>query len=116
MREQVLHILNQVDSNILHTLYTQLLQTGPLPSSHDFEETTRRLLEINDVICEGHGELYAQHLKNILHALEEEGPLDRRRVLEEVVETVLVRVRTCETLPILLLSRSLSKTDLLVYS
>ena len=90
---QVLRILNHVDSNILQTLYTQLLQGGPVPTSCDFEETTRRLLEINEIISEGHGELYAQHLKNILHALEGEGSLDRRQVLEEAVETVLVYIR-----------------------
>ena len=52
------------------------------------------MLEILDVTCGHDGEIYAHQLKNVLSTSEGTGPLNKRMVLQEVVEEMLGRVHS----------------------
>ncbi|GBE82098.1 hypothetical protein SCP_0404770 [Sparassis crispa] len=95
IRTKTLCILQRVDRGIVEAYYTQLLRgDSQTRIMQDPEEHSRRLLEIIQVICGEDGELYIQHIKSLLPVLEGSTPLNKRRVLQEAVEDVLVHVRS----------------------
>lgn len=74
--------------------YSRILQ-GDLQLSHmhNTDETCKRLLEIIEVISSGDSELYVQHVKNILQAVEGDTAMELRHVLQDTVEELLVYIR-----------------------
>ncbi|KAI0929134.1 hypothetical protein AcW1_006156 [Taiwanofungus camphoratus] len=98
IRRKTLRILEGVDHGIVETYYSQLLRGDSASASlQGSEDASKRLLEVTEVICGEDGEMYAQHVKNMLHTVEGAGPLDKRPVLQEAVEEVLRRVQNGST-------------------
>lgn len=65
----------------------------------DIEVAAHRLLELVDVLSDADGEVYAGHVISVCDALEGQPsgpavptPLDKRPIVQEVVEGVLVKV------------------------
>ncbi|KAH9901574.1 ARM repeat-containing protein [Cubamyces lactineus] len=95
IRKQTLRVLWRVDSSIVESYYARALQGElPLTSELGFDESLSRLLEIVDIICGEDGESYAHQLKNVLKAMEGEGPLNKRPVLQDAVEEALSRMHS----------------------
>ena len=92
---ETVRTLWRVDQSIVEAYYARALQ-GDLPSSSSqgTEDALPRLLEILDVICGDNAEAYAQQVKFVLKAVEGEGPLNRRIVVQEAVEEILNRIHT----------------------
>lgn len=78
----------RVDQTIVESYYARALQ-GQLS-----DEPLPRLLEIADIISGGDGEAYAHQLKSILRAVEGEEPPNKRPVLQDAVEELLIRIHT----------------------
>ena len=78
----------------MEAFYSRVLQGGLSFSSQDTEDHLPRLLEILDVICGHDGEVYAHQFKKALSTFEGTGPLNKRIVLQDVVEEILVRVHS----------------------
>ncbi|KAI0372895.1 ARM repeat-containing protein [Pilatotrama ljubarskyi] len=95
IRKQTLRTLWRVDQAIVESYYARALQ-GELPtiSEHGSEELLPRLLEILDITSGNDGESYAHQLKDVLKAIEGEGPLDKRPVLQEAVQEMLLRIHS----------------------
>ncbi len=72
----------------MESYYARALQ-GQLSS-----EPLPRLLEIADIISGDDGEAYAHQLKSILRAVEGNEPLNKRPVLQDAVEELLIRIHT----------------------
>ncbi|KAL1944674.1 hypothetical protein VTO73DRAFT_3104 [Trametes versicolor] len=88
IRKQTLRTLWRVDQTIVESYYARALQ-GQLS-----DEPLPRLLEIADIISGGDGEAYAHQLKSILRAVEGEEPPNKRPVLQDAVEELLIRIHT----------------------
>ncbi|KAI0362383.1 ARM repeat-containing protein [Trametes cingulata] len=95
IRKQTLRTLWRVDQAIVESYYARALQGELSPISSDgSEELLPRLLEILDIVSGDDGEAYAHQLKNVLKAVEGESPLNKRPVLQEAVEEILVRTHS----------------------
>ncbi|OCH93386.1 ARM repeat-containing protein [Obba rivulosa] len=94
IRMKTLRILQRVDPGIVETYYTQMLNGDTASAVHDSDEITRRLFEIADVVSGEDGETYVRYMKNILQALEDTGPLEKRQVLAVAMEDILLHVRS----------------------
>ncbi|OJT09138.1 AP-4 complex subunit epsilon [Trametes pubescens] len=88
IRKQTLRTLWRVDQSIVESYYARALQ-GQLS-----DEPLPRLLEIADIISGDDGEAYAHQLKSILRAIEGNVPLNKRPVLQDAVEELLIRIHT----------------------
>ncbi|KAI0780693.1 ARM repeat-containing protein [Trametes elegans] len=95
IRKQTLRTLWNVDQTIVEGYYTRALQ-GELPivAAHGFDELVLRLLELLDIMCGDDGEVYAHQLKVVLRSCEGDGPVNKRPVLQEAVEEVLIRMHS----------------------
>ncbi|KAI0333484.1 ARM repeat-containing protein, partial [Cubamyces sp. BRFM 1775] len=95
IRKQTLRVLWRVDSNIVESYYARALQGElPLTSELGFDESLSRLLEIVDIICGEDGESYAHQLRSVLKAMEGDGPLNKRPVLQDAVGETLSRMHS----------------------
>ncbi|OSD08617.1 ARM repeat-containing protein [Trametes coccinea BRFM310] len=91
IRKQTLQTLWRVDPSIVESYYARVLQGElPIPSEHFLP----RLFEILDVICGNDGEAYAHQLKNALKSVEGDRPLNKRPVLQDIVEESLTRTHS----------------------
>lgn len=97
IRQKTLRILQRIDTAIVEGYYSRILQ-GDLQLSHmhNTDETCKRLLEIIEVISSGDSELYVQHVKNILQAVEGDTAMELRHVLQDTVEELLVYIRDAD--------------------
>ncbi|KAJ7497085.1 armadillo-type protein [Mycena latifolia] len=98
IRRKTLGILNNIDLNIANSYYSQSLQT--LPSDLNLtgiSEYTSRLLEVVEIQTDGDGELYARQLVDLFAQTEARSPRYAQLVLENAVETVLLRIRHAPT-------------------
>ncbi|KDQ57667.1 hypothetical protein JAAARDRAFT_207161 [Jaapia argillacea MUCL 33604] len=98
IRKKTLRLLNSVDSNIVESYLSQVVQTTsgitPLAQKNEF---AARVLEVIEVACQDDGERYARRLREFLCATEDETSAGSgAHVLEKVVEIVLLRVRTAQ--------------------
>ncbi|PCH37830.1 ARM repeat-containing protein [Wolfiporia cocos MD-104 SS10] len=93
IRQKVLRILQRVDGSITEGYYSRMLQGNVAPEVVDVDELSRRMLEVIETVCNGNGELYAQHVKNMLQTLEGDAGKGKRRVLQAAVEDILVYIR-----------------------
>ncbi|KAH9857122.1 ARM repeat-containing protein [Lenzites betulinus] len=94
IRKQTLRTLWRVDQTIVESYYARALQ-GQLPNTDEgSEELLPRLLEVVEVAAGDDGESYAQQFKNVLRAIEGDGPMNQRPVLQEAVEELLGRIHT----------------------
>ncbi|KAI8989666.1 ARM repeat-containing protein [Trametes punicea] len=95
IRKQTLRTLWRVDQTIVESYYARALQGElPISSQQGSDEFLPRLLEILDVIAGDDGEAYAHQLKIVLKAVEGDGPLNKRPVLQEAVGEVLNRMHS----------------------
>ncbi|EPS95437.1 hypothetical protein FOMPIDRAFT_1038502 [Fomitopsis schrenkii] len=99
VRLKTMRLLRRVDTSILGAYYTRLLSSVTSPPSMDIEVAAHRLLELVDVLSDADGEVYAGHVISVCDALEGQPsgpavptPLDKRPIVQEVVEGVLVKV------------------------
>ncbi|KAH9952123.1 ARM repeat-containing protein [Amylocystis lapponica] len=98
IRKKTLRILKRVDLTIVEGYYAKLIHGGLSSGvSPDSEEVPRRTLEIIEVICAEDGELYAHYVKDMLSSMEGDASLDKRQLIQEVVEEVLVHMRNGST-------------------
>lgn len=75
-----------------------MLQADPSSLGlRDSEETSRRIIEVIEVLCEEDGELYTHHLKDMVRSMEGDAPLYKRPILQEVMEGALVHMRNGES-------------------
>lgn len=97
IRQKTLRILQRIETAIVEGYYSRILQ-GDLQLSHmhNTDETCKRLLEIIEVISSGDSELYVQHVKNILQAVEGDTAMELRHVLQDTVEELLVYIRDAD--------------------
>ena len=88
-------MLWRVDSSIVESYYARALQ-GELPLTPELgsDESLSRLLEVVEIICGEDGESYAHQLKNVLKAMEGDGPLNKRPVLQDAVGETLSRMHS----------------------
>lgn len=98
-----MRLLRRVDTSILEAYYARLLTSAVSPPSADIESVAHRLLELADVLSDADGEAYAGHVIRVCDALEDETsgpavpvPLEKRPIVHEVVESVLVKVHNGE--------------------
>ncbi|KAI0748602.1 ARM repeat-containing protein [Daedaleopsis nitida] len=98
IRKQTLRTLFHVDQAIVESYYARAIQ-GDLPSTstQGSDDNLPRLLEILDVLCGDDGEAYAHQLKTVLKHAEGDGPVNRRPVLQEAVEEMLMRIHTADS-------------------
>ncbi|KAJ8474319.1 hypothetical protein ONZ51_g7305 [Trametes cubensis] len=95
IRKQTLRVLWRVDSSIVESYYARALQGElPLTSELGSDESLSRLLEVVEIICGEDGESYAHQLKNVLKAMEGDGPLNKRPVLQDAVGETLSRMHS----------------------
>lgn len=88
-------MLWRVDSSIVESYYARALQGElPLTSGLGSDESLSRLLEVVEIICGEDGESYAHQLKNVLKAMEGDGPLNKRPVLQDAVGETLSRMHS----------------------
>ncbi|KAI0707595.1 ARM repeat-containing protein [Earliella scabrosa] len=97
IRKQTLRTLWHVDQGIVESYYARALQ-GDLPATptQGTDDNLPRLLEILDIICGDNGEAYAHQLRHVLKTAEGDGPLNKRIVLQEAVEEMLVRIHAAD--------------------
>lgn len=98
-----MRLLRRVDTSIVEAYYTRLLSSAAPPTSTDIEAVAHRLLELADVLSDTDGEAYAGHVIRVCDALEGQtsGPavpisLEKRPIVQEVVEGVLVKIHNGE--------------------
>ncbi|TFY64690.1 hypothetical protein EVJ58_g2464 [Rhodofomes roseus] len=96
IRVKTMRLLRRVDPAILEAYCTRLLSSVASPPSAEVSATARRLLELADVLSDADGEAYAGHAIRVCDALESQtgmpAPLEKRPVVQEVVEGVLVKM------------------------
>ena len=68
-----------------------------------------RLLDVVEVITADDGEKYGQGVRDLLSRLSADGIMDRPRVLESVVERVLLHIRACTYFLMLTLTTPIPK-------
>lgn len=93
-----MRLLLRVDTSIIEAYYIRLLSSVN-SSSADIQVAAHRLLELADVLSDEDGEAYAGHVIRVCDALEGPTsglatpiPLEKRPIVQEVVEGVLVKV------------------------
>ena len=101
-----MRLLRRVDTSILEAYYTRLLSSAASSTSADIEVAAHRLLELADVLSDADGEAYAGHVIRVCDALEGQTsglavpiPLEKRPIVQEAVEGVLVMVHNGELYP-----------------
>jgi len=80
----------------------EVLQPGLDLPTLDFFAT--RLLDVVEILTGEDGGKYAEGVKDLLQRLSSNNVMDRPRILEAVVENVLVYIRACKLYPILWLT------------
>ncbi|KAI0729907.1 ARM repeat-containing protein [Fomitopsis betulina] len=98
IRLKTMRLLLRVDTSIIEAYYIRLLSSVN-SSSADIQVAAHRLLELADVLSDEDGEAYAGHVIRVCDALEGPTsglatpiPLEKRPIVQEVVEGVLVKV------------------------
>ncbi|KAJ7188509.1 armadillo-type protein [Mycena filopes] len=94
IRRKTLAILTSIDPNIVHSYYSQSLQTLPADLNlSGLGEYTTRLLEVIELQAEGDGEQYARQLVDLFAQMEARSPRYAQLVMENAVEKVLIYLR-----------------------
>ncbi|KAJ7072535.1 armadillo-type protein [Mycena amicta] len=99
IRRKTLHILSNVDPNVINSYYLQSLRTLPVDLHlNGFSEYATRLLEVVETQTQDDGELYARHVVDLFAQIEARSPRYAECVMESVVELVLVHLRNAATI------------------
>lgn len=87
-------ILYRVDPGIVSAYFAQAVQGIPsVLTVKEKNEYMIRLLEVIERQSEGDGESYAQQLKELFAAVDQEAVPERQPVLETAVEKVLIHIK-----------------------
>jgi AP-4 complex subunit epsilon-1 len=98
-RLQTLHLLGQVDEDLLNAYYTRAISVTTriaLPLK-ELNERAKRLLEVLAVISRDSGELYAGQIKQLLSQLESH--IAGNGILDSAIEGVLLHIRMGKVFP-----------------
>lgn len=97
---QTIDILYRVDPGIVSAYFAQAIQGIPLVLTIKAKnEYMIRLLEVIERQSEADGESYAQQLKELFAAVDQEAAPERQPVLETAVEMVLIHIKEGEQPP-----------------
>ncbi|TFK25535.1 ARM repeat-containing protein [Coprinopsis marcescibilis] len=95
IRKMTIALVAKIDSAIITTYLTGAIETLrpglDLPRLNLF---ATRLLDVVEIITADDGEKYAEGVKDLLQRMSADGIMDRPRVLDAVVEKVLIYIRT----------------------
>lgn len=94
--EQTITLVAKIDPEIITVYLARCLDSlkGGLEIAM-LNSFAVRLLDVVEVITADDGEKYGQGVKDLLSRLSADGIMDRPRVLEGVVERVLLHIREC---------------------
>lgn len=111
MFTQTLHLLGEVDQNIVNAYYTQAISVTTriaLPLK-ELNERVKRLLEILEALSGDSGELYATQVKDLLSRIEPH--VAGNGILDSAVEGVLAHIRLSKAFNVVFICSPVTRTE-----